>query len=293
MSTEVQVQTRVPAIDLVGRLRRLVSYRELLINLVRKELRVRYKESVLGFLWSMLNPLLYLAVFYLVFNFFLPNRGVPFFTVFLLSGLLGWTLFSSSLAGGAGSIVGNGALLKKVSFPREVLPLATVGASVFHFFLQMLVLLGVLILFDYPFFGENLLLAPVALAVEILLLAGLVLLVSSVTVYLRDVQHFVELALLAWFWLTPIVYQVTLVYDKLAPKGLFGLYLLNPMAPITLAFQRAFYNQVTPQGIPILLDVPYSWYLGRLGIVALLALGLFVVGLAVFARAEGNFAEEL
>jgi ABC-2 type transport system permease protein len=293
MSTEVQVQTRVPTLDLVGRLRRLVAYRELLVNLVRKELRVRYKESVLGFLWSMLNPLLYLAVFYLVFNFFLPNRGVPFFTVFLLSGLLGWTLFSSSLSGGAGSIVGNGALLKKVNFPREVLPLATVGASVFHFFLQMLVLLAVLILFGYPFFGENLLLVPVALGVEVLLLAGLVLLVSSVTVYLRDVQHFVELALLAWFWMTPIVYQVTLVFEKLAPKGLFGLYLLNPMAPITLAFQRAFYNQVAPQGIPILLDVPLSWYLTRLGLVALVALGLFVAGLAVFARAEGNFAEEL
>ncbi|MGH2733736.1 MAG: ABC transporter permease [Actinomycetota bacterium] len=293
MSTEVQVQTRVPTLDLVGRLRRLIAYRELLINLVRKELRVRYKESVLGFLWSMLNPLLYLAVFYVVFNFFLPNRGVPYFTIFLLSGLLGWTLFSSSLAGGANSIVGNGALLKKVNFPREVLPLATVGASVFHFLLQMLVLLGVLILIGYPFFGENLLLVPVALTVEVLLLAGLVLLVSSVTVYLRDVQHFVELALLAWFWMTPIVYQVAIVFDRLAPKGLFGLYLLNPMAPITLAFQRAFYNRVTPQGIPILLDAPLSWYMARLGLVALVALALFVVGLAVFARAEGNFAEEL
>ncbi|MGH2706059.1 MAG: ABC transporter permease [Actinomycetota bacterium] len=297
MSTAKQmVQAAPSSAGLFGRLARVVRYRELLFNLIRRELRARYKESVLGFLWSMLTPVLYLVVFYVVFTIFLPT-GIPAFPVFLLSGLLPWTLFASSLAGGAGSIVSNGALLKKVYFPREVLPLASIGGALFHFFLQMLVLLGFMLVFRYPFTNEYLVLVPLALLVEIVLLAGLCLLLSGLTVYLRDIQHFLELALLAWFWMTPIVYQVGLVFDKLTPRGLFGLYLLNPMTTIVMSFQRAFYNQTAPRVngnvTHILLDRPIGWYLQHLGWVAAAGLALVVVGQFVFARIEANFAEEL
>lgn len=286
-----------PSSRLRGRIRKLFEYRELLLNLVRKEIRTRYKESVLGFLWSMLNPILYLVVFWIVFNVFLPT-AIPAFPVFLLAGLLPWTLFASSLGAGTNSIVGNGALLKKVYFPREVLPLASIGAGLFHFFLQMLVLMGFLVVFRYPFGSEYLALVVPALLTEILLLVGLVILLSAWTVYLRDISHFLELALLAWFWLTPIVYPVVLVFDKLEARGLFELYrFLNPMIPIVLSFQRAFYNQVTPEldGVPtpVLLDKPMSWYFGGLGVIAVSATVLIIIGFYVFSRLEGRFAEEL
>lgn len=281
---------------ILARARRLIAYRDLLKNLIRRDLRVRYQESALGFAWSMLNPILYLVVFYVVFNVFLPG-GIPYFPVFLLSGLLPWTLFASSLSGATVSVVGGGALIKKVYFPREVLPLASIGSALVHFALQTLVFVAFLLLFRYPFAGEFLLLVPLALLVEVVLLYGFGLLLASLNVYLRDVQHFLELALLAWFWMTPIVYPVALVADKLAPRGLFGLYLLNPVAPIVLSFQRAFYNRVTPlqdgSAVPVLLDQPLSWYLQHLALVAVFALVLAVIGQIVFARGEGSFAEEL
>jgi len=290
------VHGSAPPIHLLERLTRALTYRELLLNLVRKELRVRYKDSVLGFTWSMLNPILYLAVFYVVFNVFLTG-GIPYFPVFMLSGLLPWTLFATSLSTGAGSVVANGPLLKKVSFPREVLPLASVGGGLFHFFLQMLVLFAFLLVFRYPFVSEFLVLVPVAIFVEILLVAAFAILLSALTVYLRDIQHFIELALLAWFWMTPIIYPVALVADKLNPRGWFGFYLINPITPIIMSFQRAFYNRISPRnesGVTrVLLDLPMSWYLQRLAYVAVFALVLLVVAQLVFARLEGNFAEEL
>ena len=123
-------------------------YRELLVNLVRKELKVRYKNSSLGFLWSMLNPLMYLVVFYVVFQLVL-KAGIPYFPVFLLSGLLAWNLFSSSLAGATGSITGNASLVNKVWFPREILPLAAIGANFVHFLLQGMVLVIALVVIPY------------------------------------------------------------------------------------------------------------------------------------------------
>lgn len=272
------------------------KYWDLLVNLIHKELRVRYKDSVLGFVWSMLNPILYLVVFYVVFNFFLTG-GIPYFPVFLLSGLLPWTLFSTALSTGAGSIVANGPLLKKVSFPREVIPMAAVGAALFHFALQVMVLLAFLITFRYPFASGHLLLLPAALITELLLVAAFAMLLSAITVYLRDIQHFLELGLLAWFWMTPIIYPVILVFDKLSPRGLFGLYLVNPLTPIVLSFQRAFYNKVSPtrngESVRVLLDQPMSWYFQHLAYVALFALALLAVAQFTFARLEGDFAEEL
>lgn len=297
MSSKIKrVHGNAERLDLAMRLAIPFTFRELLLNLVRKELRVRYKDSFLGFLWSMLNPVMYLAVFYVVFNILLTG-GIPYFPVFMLSGLLPWTLFSSSLSGGAGSLLANSSLLKKVSFPREVLPMASVGAAIFHFCLQLIVLLGFLIVFRYPFVSPYLLLVPLAVAVLVILVTGFSILLSCLTVYLRDIQHFIELALLAWFWMTPIIYPVQLVFDKLQPKGLFQFYVWNPVTPIVLAMQRAFYNRVAPlrdgQPVQVLLDQPMSWYLSHLAYSAVFALALLLIAQVVFARLEGNIAEEL
>jgi ABC-2 type transport system permease protein len=273
------------------RLRDIWRYRELLIELVRKELKIKYKNSILGFLWSMLNPALYLVVFYIVFQKILKN-GIPDFAIFLVSGLLVWNLFSTGLPGATGSIVGNSAIVKKVAFPREILALASVGAALVHFVLQTVVMLLALAAFRYPPSPGYLLMVPVALFALLMFTGALGVLLAAVNVYLRDTQHLLELALLAWFWGTPIVYPYRLVSDRL--KGATFLYRLNPITPIVLTFQRAIYVHSEPNGQHILATgVNYKWYLGQLlGVIGGSAV-LFLIALHVFGRLEGNFAEEL
>jgi ABC-2 type transport system permease protein len=287
------ISARTPAWRRIGE---LLHSRELLVGLVRKELKVKYKNSVLGFVWSMLNPALTLVVFYVVFQIFLKS-GIPVFAIYLLSGVLAWNLFSNALPGATQSVVINAPLVKKVAFPREVLALASVGAALVHFFLQSIVLLLALLIFRYPISGHFSLLIVPALLTLLLLVSALGILLSAVNVYLRDTQHLLELLLLAWFWMTPIVYQYRLVADRL--KGNSWLMFLNPLTAITVSFQRAIYNKVEAKqavGPPIhILPSTNSlwWYLERLGIVAAISLVLLYVAMTVFSRLEGNFAEEL
>jgi ABC-2 type transport system permease protein len=266
-------------------------YRELLVGLVRKELKVKYKNSILGFLWSMLNPALYLVVFYVVFQKILKN-GIPDFAIFLVSGLLVWNLFSTAVPGATGSIVGNSAIVKKVAFPREILALANVGAALVHFFLQTVVMFLALAIFRFPPSPGYLLLLPVALFALLLFSAALGVLLSAVNVYLRDTQHLLELVLLAWFWGTPIVYPYRQVSDRL--KGNAWIYRLNPITPIVLTFQRAIYVHVSWKGKDLLAaGVNWHWYMGHLIGVIVLSFVLLLVAMHVFGRLEGNFAEEL
>lgn len=279
------------------RLKRLWTYRNLLLNLTKRDLRIRYKESFLGFLWSLLNPLMYLIIFYIVFVKIVP-AAIPNFVVFFLSGLLPWTLFQNSMMMTTNSVVGGAPLLKRVSFPREVLPLAVIGANIFQFALQMVVLLAVLLIMRYPFVSPYLVIVIPAFVVEVLLLTGFSLIFSSLTVYLRDLTHFMELATLFWFWVTPVVYAVATVAAKLEAHHIsFNWLLLNPMVVPVISFQRAFYNAITPSykgtPTPILVPFPVSWYLQQLGILAVVSLVLIWIGFAVFGKAEGNFAEEL
>jgi ABC-2 type transport system permease protein len=289
MRTDDHAQTRVnePHTRVTGRVRDLLRYRELLLNLIRKELRVKYKNSVLGFVWSMLNPALYLVIFYIVFTQFLQG-DIPNFPIYLLSGLLAWNLWSASLGGSVASLIGNASLVTKVYFPREILPLATIGASLMHFVFQFLVLLGALAVFRYGLSFEGLILVPLALAVEIVLLVGTCLIVAVLNVYFRDVQHLLELVLLGWFWMTPIVYKIAFVQQK--SPGVFHLYLLNPMTHIVLAFQRGIYGHVP--GVSVA-DAPITWYLRNLAIVGVGALALLIVGWTLFRRLESRLAEEL
>ncbi|MDQ3757265.1 MAG: ABC transporter permease [Actinomycetota bacterium] len=271
-------------------------YRELLVGLVRKELKVKYKNSALGFFWSMLNPALYLFVFYIVFQLVLKN-GIPFFAIYLLSGLLVWNLFSTAMNGATVSVVANAAIVKKVSFPREILAMASVGASLVHFFLQGAVLLMALLAFQYRPSLSYLPLVPVALFALLLVACALGILLAAANVYARDTQHLLELVLLAWFWMTPIVYQYRLVADRLGENA--WLYRLNPITPIVLTFQRAVYNKVEPltgEGVPIAILPAHAgqwWYLSQLLVVIAVAAVVLLFALAVFGRLEGNFAEEL
>ena len=302
-ATEEEALVRVGAPrGAVGSIREIWAFRELLGNLVRKELKVKYKDSVLGFLWSLARPLFLLMIYWLVFGKFL-RAGIPDFAFYLFSGLVAWDLFSSTLGAATSSIVANAGLIKKVYFPREILPLAAVGAGLVHFALQMLVLFGVLLAFGYGFWGANLLLLPVAFVALVLFAVAMSLLLSAANVYLRDVQHLLEVFLLLWFWLTPIVYPINVALDSLAKHQILGVklstvYLLNPITNVVIGFQRAIYKRVVTTGadgrpVATLYQAGYGAYLGRLLAVIALSGALIWLAQRVFARAQGNFAQEL
>jgi ABC-2 type transport system permease protein len=270
---------------------------ELLANLIRKDLKVKYKNSALGFFWSLANPLLYLAVFYVVFGKILKN-GVPNFAVLLMSGLLVWNFFNLATLNATGAVVGSANLVKKVRFPRIVLPLASVGFAAVHFVLQLAVLFAFLLAFYRDFIGPQLLLLPPALAVALLFTVAMALLASSLNVRFRDIEHLLEVALLAWFWLTPIVYQVALVRHELTGHELFWTYMANPMTAVVTAMQRAIYRHPVAvfsdhQVHEVLAAGGYGFYLRWLGIAALISLALLALGLWIFRRLEADFAEEL
>jgi ABC-2 type transport system permease protein len=265
----------------------IVAHRELLLNLVRLELKAKYKASALGFAWSLLNPAMYLVVFYIAFDVILGS-GIPRFPIYLLSGLLVWNFFTAALNSGTGSVVAGSGLVKKVWFPREILPLASVGAALVHFFLQLLVLIAALSLVRHPIGWAELPLLPLALFDLILLASGLVLLLSAANVYLRDMAHFVELALLAWFWITPIVYPFSQLTKAIGGRAAIAL--INPVTPIVLTFQRALYGEFGHVMDP---HLSATWYLRNLLIVTAGAVILAAIALRVFNRLEGNLAEEL
>jgi ABC-2 type transport system permease protein len=291
--TETLVRTSDPPLLRLGqRLRELFGHREVLANLIRKETKVKYKSSVLGVAWSMLNPVLYLVVFYVVFTFFLRS-GIANFVVYLLAGIVPWTLFATGLQGATGSVVANGPLVTKVAFPREILPLSAIGAALVNFGYQSLVLVGALLVFTYPFFGPALVLVPLALVILLLFLAALGLATSAFNVRYRDTHHLVDLALLAWFWVTPIVYQgAKLVAENLGDRAA-QLYLLNPMANVVLAFQRALYGGSSPEAVAELPDPGIAWYAGRLAVLGLVSVLLLYLTWRTFYRMSGDFAEEL
>jgi ABC-2 type transport system permease protein len=303
VSASVAVPTNViaPRRSVFGRLGEVWEYRELLANLVRKELKVKYKNSTLGFVWSLLNPLVQMVVYTIVFQIVLRAQ-IPYFPIFLLSAILSWNLFSSSLAGATGSITGNHTLVNKVYFPREILPLANVGANLVHYLLQSLVLLAAIAISPVQFDWRWVWLVIPALAVLLLLAAAIGIFLAAVNVYARDTQHLQEVVLMAWIWVTPMIYPWRLAADKLQDHGLpSSLLLLNPMTNITTALQRALYGQRYVEGLvqghpgpaAILPEPGQWWYLRNVGLVGLLALVLFVLALRLFGRLEGNFAEEL
>jgi len=285
-------------VSLRARMVEIWRSRELFAFLVRKEIKVKYKNSILGFLWSLLSPALTLVVYFLVFSIILKN-GVPEFVIYLFSGLLAWNLFLSATMGATSVVVGNAGIVKKVAFPREVLALSSVGSSVVFFCFQSLVMVVFLLaLWHAPAWGEIWLLVP-ALAAVIMFSAALGVFLSAINVYFRDMQHLVEVLLTAWFWGLPVVYTFHQVKAGIEHHHLTWIYLADPLVPVVLTFQRVLYNvsTYTPTGSPgpVALLPPHGadWYMFFDVAVFVVSAGLFVVALVVFGRLEGNFAEEL
>lgn len=280
------LRTTGPADGTSQQLRDIWAHRQLLDMLIRRELKARYKDSTLGFVWSLLRPLALLLIYFIALGQFLgAARNIPDFAVFIYTGLTAWGLFAETVTTGTGSIVGNGGLIKKVYLPREIFPLSSLGSALFNFLIQLGILfVATIVVGDVPT-GTDWFYLPLSLAVIIVTGLGWALLLAALNVYLRDIQYLVEIALMIAFWASPIVYSWALVVDQ-AGKTVGNLYLANPMTVAIMGFQQVFWVAGRDQPVPEnLTGLLWIW----------LAVGVVFVWVAqrVFVRLQGNFAQEL
>jgi ABC-2 type transport system permease protein len=260
----------------------LFKYKELLLNFAKKELKIKYRNSVLGFFWSLLNPILMMLVFTFIFTVALPikNPNIDNYAIFFLAGLLPWNFFNASVTGSTMAIVGNGALVKKVYFPRELLPISISLANLVNLGLEFLVFLLFIVansFLKYPRFLDFYKYIPFLLIlVPILWLftVGVSLLVASLNVYLRDIQHLVGIVLMVLFYSTPIIYEPP-------DLGRFNmLFKANPMAAIILSFKQALFYMAYPSPKFVIYSL-------------VVAVSVFLFGYFIFLRLEPAFAEEI
>ncbi len=269
----------------VPAVREVWARRELLDFLVKRELKSRYKDSSLGFLWSLARPLTQLLIYYVVIGKFLHSaESIPNFAIFVFCGLAAYTLFSEIVGNGTASIVTNAGLVKKIYLPREVFPLASVGSALFNFGVQLVILLVAGTLLGSLTIGWHLLYFPLALVVMLIYATGLAFLLSAINVYLRDVSYLVEVVLLLLMWASPIVYSWTSV-SRNVPAWLGEIYLANPMTLSVLGFQEAFWEHG--------LGTSPNALVARLFISGAVGLVFLWLSHRIFSRLEGNFAQEL
>lgn len=224
--------------------RELLRYRNLIANLVLRDLKARYKNSVFGFLWSLLNPLGMMLVFTIVFTVLLPSQ-VERYPIFLLCGLLPWNFFSAGVMVGITSITGNANLVKKVYFPREVLTISSVLANLVNYLLGLLVLFGVLLI-TRSVFSPWLWLLPVVILIQTCFVLGVALVLSTLNVFYRDTIMIMDVVMLAWFFLTPVVYPIASLPTDYRFWGMTidvhrWMYILNPMASLVAAYRDLLY----------------------------------------------------
>lgn len=262
----------------VQTLKEVWTYREMVASFVRRDLRGRYKGSVLGFLWTFLNPLLQMLVYSVVFSVILRS-GIDDYYVYLFIALIPWIFFSSSIQGGSTAVINQKDMVKKIYFPREVLPISLVTTNFVNMLLCFLVVFAVTFLSGrMPTQPEHFLallcLIPV-FAVEYILALGMSFLAASVTVYFRDMEHILGILVMAWQYMTPVMYS----YD-IIPAAIKPIFLLNPMTSIIVAYREILYYQK----IPDLTGLIWSLFLGVV---------VLVFGWCVFSRLKRRFAEEL
>src|SRR4249920_1046145 len=221
-------------------LKNLPKYRGLIQSLVVRDLKARYRGSVLGFFWSFINPLLLLLIYSFVFTVVLPGthpKEIEPYALFMFCGILPWTWFSSSLLESSNVLIAGGNLIKKVLFPAEVLPIVTVLAGLVHFCLGLPILAAFLIYYRVPVWPTDLLWFPLIVLIQLVLTTGLALLVSALTVHFRDVRDLLANLLTLWFFATPIIYPITQ-----APDRVRRLLNLNPFTHLAIAYQEVLFK---------------------------------------------------
>jgi lipopolysaccharide transport system permease protein len=254
------------------------AYRDLLLNLVMRDLSVRYRRSVLGFAWSFLNPLLMMLVFAIVFQVVKP-LSVRSYPLFVLAGLLPWMFLAGSLTGAVRSITANAHLIDKVYFPREILPLSVVLANLVNFLLSLAVFMPLAWLLGAKFSAWTLAL-PVVIAVQLLLVSGLAFLLAALNVFYRDTELVLDVAITAWFFLTPIFYELELLPNQFLGIDVWRfVYTLNPMATLVTDYRYILLYQY-----PVIRHTLVP---------AVLGLCLFFAGWLIFRRVSPVFSEEV
>ena len=251
----------------------IYNYRELLKTNIKKEIRGKYKGSWLGVLWTFLNPLLMLAVYAFVFPYIL-RVNVDNYTIFMIVALIPWNFFTTAIQSGTGSVVANGNILKKVYFPREIIPISITTSQSVNFLITCIIM-AVFIIFSGVGFSVHALLFPLLVLIQYILILGLTFILSALTVFVRDIDHFVSVILMLGFYATPIVYQ-----GEMLPKK-FQIFLkLNPMAQLVEAYRSILYYHRMPDMTMLVI-----WGLG--------SAALLVVGYLIFKKLEKSFVEEL
>lgn len=259
---------------LAGTLVSLVRYRELIKNLVLRDLKLKYRGSMLGFVWSLVNPLMMIAVYTVAFTYIIRNR-IEGFVFFLMLGTLAWTFFANSASMSTGAVVDSGGLMKGVTFPRAILPIASVLFNLAQYLLTILVFLPVMLVIYRVPPSPAMLLYPVFLALQLLFTIGVAFVLAAGTAFFRDVRHLLEIALSALFWMTPILYPLAQV-----PERMRLLILLTPVSPFIVAYQQIFYYRQLPELTVWIVGVTY-------------AVGMFLAGAWLFLSVEDQLAEQM
>jgi ABC-type polysaccharide/polyol phosphate export permease len=266
----------------LGRLTELYNYRELIRNLVIRDLKVRYKNSFLGVLWSLLNPLGMTLVFTIVFRIMLRSN-TPNYGVFFMCGYLPWSFHMASLLGGTNSIVANAHLIKKVYFPREALPLAEVLSQLVNFFLGLLILFAMIFVTGSRLTPAVFLL-PLIIFLQLLFTLGLAFFLAAANVFYRDVQHILQIVMQAWFFMTPVFYPITTLPESREILGMtvniqLWMRRLNPMASLIATYRDVLYRGA-PTGLDFFLRT------------AATCVVVFLAGYLLFCRLSPVFGEE-
>lgn len=256
----------------------IYDYREMIISLVRKDLRGRYKGSVLGFLWTFINPLLQLLVFTLVFSIIMRANYEQYY-LFLFVALVPWMFFGSSVQDGASCIMRESNMVKKIYFPREVIPISTVTSAFINMILTFVVVFIVLLLSGRGVNPLALLCLPVVMIVEYVLCMGIALIVAAVTVYLRDLQYILGIVVMALQYMTPVMYGADMVENANVPQILKTIFNLNPMTPIINIYRQILYYKEVPD-------------LSTLAVAVVTGIVFVVLGAIIFRKLQRGFAEE-
>lgn len=252
----------------------IFEYRQMIFSLVRKDLRGRYKGSVLGFLWTFINPLLQLVVYTIVFSNIL-RTDVDKYYLFLFVALVPWIFFQASIVGGSSSVLSQQDLVKKIYFPREVIPISYVTSCFVNILFSFIIIFMVVLISGVSLNVLGLLCLPVIMLVEYILALGFAMIVSATTVYFRDLEHILGIVTMVWMYMTPIMYPLDFV-----PDNLRAVFMLNPMTPIVVAYRDVLYYGRVPH-ISTLLN---GFLLGMITL---------VLGFIIFGKLKKNFAEEL
>ena len=255
-------------------IREIWHYRQMIFSLVKRELRGRYKGSFLGFLWTFLNPLLQLVVYTIVFSVIMRS-GIEDYYLFLFVALIPWIMFSTSVAGGCSCVLNHKDMVTKIYFPREVLPIAHVTTAMVNMLYSFIVVFIVVLLAGVQVQPMALLCLPVIVVVEYFLSIGMALIVSSLTVFFRDLEHIMGILVMSWQFLTPVMYSVDQV-----PKELWPIFQLNPMTQVITAYRDILYYGTMPHIKT--LSTALMW-----GVISVL------LGFVIFRILQRRFAEEL